>query len=85
MKLNDAAFDLSNGQVKTECGEDLGETLLNISRAWEQADTSTSTALMKMVPQLAGSLTGYQKSVSTWKALIICWKEVSIHGTVWSG
>ncbi|CAH9106547.1 unnamed protein product [Cuscuta epithymum] len=60
--LNDAAFDLSNGQVQLECGEELGETLVNISRAWELADTSTSTALMNKVPQLESSLTGYQKS-----------------------
>ncbi|CAH9106545.1 unnamed protein product [Cuscuta epithymum] len=62
LDLNDAAFDLSNGQVQLECGEELGETLVNISRAWELADTSTSTALMNKVPQLESSLTGYQKS-----------------------
>uniref|UniRef100_A0A3Q7G3L9 Uncharacterized protein n=1 Tax=Solanum lycopersicum TaxID=4081 RepID=A0A3Q7G3L9_SOLLC len=50
--LNDAAFDLSNGPVKVECGEEVGETLLNISRAWEMADTSTSTALVDKLPLL---------------------------------
>ncbi|XP_060184061.1 uncharacterized protein LOC132613819 [Lycium barbarum] len=62
LDLNDAAFDLSNGPVKDECGEEVGETLLNISRAWEQADTSTSTALVDKLPLLVGSLTGSQKS-----------------------
>ncbi|KAF4392233.1 hypothetical protein F8388_012689 [Cannabis sativa] len=42
LDLNDAAFDLSNGPVIDECGLELGETLLNLSRAWEKADTSTS-------------------------------------------
>ncbi|KAJ8544114.1 hypothetical protein K7X08_028625 [Anisodus acutangulus] len=62
LDLNDAAFDLSNGPVKDECGEEVGETLLNISRAWERADTSTSTALVDKLPLLVGSLTGSQKS-----------------------
>lgn len=62
LDLNDAAFDLSNGPVQSECGEELGETLLNISRAWELADTSTSAALMIKVTQLGDSLTSYQKS-----------------------
>lgn len=62
LDLNDAAFDLSNGPVKDKCGEEVGETLLNISRAWELADTSTSTDLMDKLPLLVGSLTGSQKS-----------------------
>lgn len=40
----------------------MGETLLNISRAWELADTSTSMALVDKLPLLVGSLTGSQKS-----------------------
>ncbi|KAJ8558560.1 hypothetical protein K7X08_035739 [Anisodus acutangulus] len=62
LDLNDAAFDLSNGPVKDECGEEVGETLLNISRAWEQADSSTSTALVDKLLLLVGSLTSSQKS-----------------------
>ncbi|KAM3290014.1 hypothetical protein P3S67_018303 [Capsicum chacoense] len=62
LDLNDAAFDLSNGPVKDECGEEVGEILLNITRAWEMADTSTSTALVDKLPFLVGSLTGSQKS-----------------------
>ncbi|GFP95740.1 hypothetical protein PHJA_001718200 [Phtheirospermum japonicum] len=50
LKLNDAAFDLSNGPVKDECGEELGEILLNISRAWEIGDTSTSASLVSKLP-----------------------------------
>ncbi|KAB5529515.1 hypothetical protein DKX38_019596 [Salix brachista] len=37
LDLNDAAFDLSNGSVLDECGKELGEILLNLSRAWELA------------------------------------------------
>ncbi|KAJ6877223.1 hypothetical protein NC651_030073 [Populus alba x Populus x berolinensis] len=37
LDLNDAAFDLSNGPVLDECGKELGELLLNLSRAWELA------------------------------------------------
>ncbi|KAK2988622.1 hypothetical protein RJ640_026437, partial [Escallonia rubra] len=60
--LNDAAFDLSNGPVLDECGQELGETLLNIARAWEQADTSTSSTLVSMLPLLFGSLRDDHKS-----------------------
>lgn len=45
-----------------QCGEELGETLLNISRAWEVADTSTSATLMSKLPKLVGSLTSNNKS-----------------------
>lgn len=62
LDLNDAAFDLSNGTIKDECGEELGETLLNISRAWEVADTSTSATLMSKLPKLVGSLASNNKS-----------------------
>ncbi|PPR82531.1 hypothetical protein GOBAR_AA38182 [Gossypium barbadense] len=61
-QLNDAAFDLSNGPVIDECGMELGKTLLNLSRAWESADTSTSYALASKVPLLANSLTDSAKS-----------------------
>ncbi|EOY10823.1 Uncharacterized protein TCM_026127 isoform 2 [Theobroma cacao] len=62
LDLNDAAFDLSNGPVIDECGLELGETLLNISRAWEQADTSTSRTLASKLPLLGSSLTDNAKS-----------------------
>nr|XP_018483884.1 PREDICTED: uncharacterized protein LOC108854743 [Raphanus sativus] len=62
LDLNDAAFDLSNGPIIDECGQELGETLLNLSRAWEQADTSTSRTLVKKLPQLETSLTDGAKS-----------------------
>ncbi|KAG8472139.1 hypothetical protein CXB51_036897 [Gossypium anomalum] len=45
-----------------KCGMELGETLLNLSRAWESADTSTSYALASKVPLLANSLTDSAKS-----------------------
>ncbi|KAA8538960.1 hypothetical protein F0562_025652 [Nyssa sinensis] len=62
LDLNDAAFDLSNGPVIDECGQELGETLLNISRAWELAETSTCTTLVSKLPSLVGSLTNNAKS-----------------------
>ncbi|CAN7136001.1 unnamed protein product [Brassica rapa subsp. narinosa] len=62
LDLNDAAFDLSNGPIIDECGQELGETLLNLSRAWEQADTSTSRSLVKKLPELESSLTDGAKS-----------------------
>ncbi|XP_071713373.1 uncharacterized protein [Rutidosis leptorrhynchoides] len=45
-----------------QCGQELGMTLLNISRAWESADTSTSTALVNNLPVLVNSLTNNKKS-----------------------
>ncbi|KAM6577175.1 hypothetical protein CsatB_029012 [Cannabis sativa] len=62
LDLNDAAFDLSNGPVIDECGLELGETLLNLSRAWEKADTSTSHSLISKLPKLEESLTNNAKS-----------------------
>ncbi|KAM7526669.1 hypothetical protein LguiA_016571 [Lonicera macranthoides] len=62
LDLNDAAFDLSNGQVIDECGQELGDTLLDIARAWERADTSTSTALVSRLSSLVDSSTDYNKS-----------------------
>ncbi|KAF3452380.1 hypothetical protein FNV43_RR02813 [Rhamnella rubrinervis] len=62
LDLNDAAFDLSNGAVLDECGQELGETLLNISRAWEVADTSTSHNLITKLPRLEESLSKNAKS-----------------------
>lgn len=62
LDLNDAAFDLSNGKIVDECGQELGETLLNLSRAWEVADTSTSHTLASKLPELEESLTDNAKS-----------------------
>ncbi|KAL5068554.1 hypothetical protein RYX36_019441 [Vicia faba] len=62
LDLNDAAFDLSNGPVLDECGKELGETLLNLSRAWELADTSSSRSLVAKLPLIEASLTGTAKS-----------------------
>ncbi|VVB08462.1 unnamed protein product [Arabis nemorensis] len=62
LDLNDAAFDLSNGPIIHECGQELGETLLNLSRAWEQADTSASRSLVAKLPELETSLTDGARS-----------------------
>ncbi|KZV44529.1 hypothetical protein F511_24946 [Dorcoceras hygrometricum] len=69
LDLNDAAFDLSNGPVKDECGEDMGETLLDISRAWELAETSTSAKLVSKLPLLLGSISSFNKQGKSTLAL----------------
>ncbi|KAL0402550.1 UNVERIFIED_CONTAM: Exosome complex component CSL4 [Sesamum latifolium] len=58
--------------LRLDCGEELGETLLNISRAWEAADTSTSANLVSKLPLLAGSLTSKSKSggSSPWVSMV---------------
>ncbi|MCO5580097.1 hypothetical protein L7F22_033963 [Adiantum nelumboides] len=45
--LKDAAFVLANGPVKRECGEVIGEKLLQLSVAWEQGDTQAATLAME--------------------------------------
>lgn len=45
-----------------ECGQELGEILLNLSRAWELADTSNSHSLVSKLPLLADTLTGKTRS-----------------------
>lgn len=40
-----------------QCGQELGETILNLARAWELGDTSTSSSLAKKLPLLEPSLT----------------------------
>lgn len=62
LDLNDAAFDLSNGPVLDECGQEVGDLLLNLARAWEMADTSTSNSLAKQLPSMEPYLTGSAKS-----------------------
>ncbi|XP_072084249.1 uncharacterized protein [Arachis hypogaea] len=62
LDLNDAAFDLSNGPVLDECGQELGEILLNITRAWERADTSASYSLLTKLPSMEENLTGSARS-----------------------
>ncbi|XP_050222039.1 uncharacterized protein LOC126672142 [Mercurialis annua] len=62
LDLNDAAFDLSNGPVLDECGQELGELLLDLSRAWESADTATSRELISKLPMLEGTLTNKAKA-----------------------
>uniref|UniRef100_A0A0D9VML1 Uncharacterized protein n=1 Tax=Leersia perrieri TaxID=77586 RepID=A0A0D9VML1_9ORYZ len=37
LDLNDAAFDLSNGTVLDECGQEVGDLLLNLAKAWDVA------------------------------------------------
>ncbi|XP_037496149.1 uncharacterized protein LOC105647870 isoform X2 [Jatropha curcas] len=44
------------------CGQELGELLLNLSRAWELADTSTSRDLASKLPMLESNLTSKAKA-----------------------
>ncbi|WOL12922.1 hypothetical protein Cni_G21691 [Canna indica] len=62
LDLNDAAFDLSNGTVLDECGKEVGEFLLNLSKAWEQADTLTSNSLARQLPSMESLLTDSVKA-----------------------
>ncbi|KAF3341105.1 hypothetical protein FCM35_KLT09949 [Carex littledalei] len=62
LDLNDAAFDLSNGPVMDECGEEVGEMMLNLSRAWERGDTATSNSIVEKFPSFESSLKGRAKS-----------------------
>ncbi|KAF0933404.1 hypothetical protein E2562_018511 [Oryza meyeriana var. granulata] len=62
LDLNDAAFDLSNGPVLDECGQEVGDLLLDLAKAWEMADTSTSNSLVKQLPSMERYLTGSAKS-----------------------
>ncbi|KAI3830923.1 hypothetical protein MKW92_046941 [Papaver armeniacum] len=78
LDLNDAAFDISCGPVIDELwlsglvlnhlrkslivAKRLGEALLNLSRAWEVADTSTSNDIARKLPALASLLKGNAKS-----------------------
>lgn len=62
LDLNDAAFDLSNGTVLDECGQEAGDLLLNLAKAWEMADTSASNSLAKQLPSMEPYLTGSAKS-----------------------
>jgi len=48
--------------ILSQCGQELGETLLNLSRAWELADTSASHSLVKKIPLIEAKLTGSAKS-----------------------
>ncbi|KAG0535449.1 hypothetical protein BDA96_04G367300 [Sorghum bicolor] len=57
LDLNDAAFDLSNGPVLDECGQEVGDLLLNLAKAWELADTSASNSIAKQLPSMEPYLT----------------------------
>ncbi|RRT75090.1 hypothetical protein B296_00027687, partial [Ensete ventricosum] len=46
-----------NAMICALCGEVVGELLLNLSRAWEQADTSTSNSLARQLPSMESFLT----------------------------
>ncbi|KAM3223731.1 hypothetical protein ACQJBY_057226 [Aegilops geniculata] len=63
LDLNDAAFDLSNGPVLNECGQEVGDLLLDLAKAWEMANTEASNNLAKQLPSMAPYLTASAKSV----------------------
>lgn len=49
-------------RLELQCGREVGEMLLNLSKAWEQADTSTSNSIARQLPSLEGYLSGNAKS-----------------------
>ncbi|KAH9307954.1 hypothetical protein KI387_035865, partial [Taxus chinensis] len=57
LDLNDAAFDLSSGRLNQECGEKFGQILMQLSQAWEKADTQGAAEIATLFPSLQGSLT----------------------------
>nr|CAB3451480.1 unnamed protein product [Digitaria exilis] len=71
LDLNDAAFDLSNGPVLDECGQEVGDLLLNLAKAWELADTSTSNNLAKQLPSMEPYLTRSAKSGMNYIHIIV--------------
>ncbi|GAB2211717.1 hypothetical protein Droror1_Dr00025050 [Drosera rotundifolia] len=52
---------ISHG-VFDECGQELGQTLMDLSQAWFSADTSTSHSLARKLPSLASSLADSERS-----------------------
>ncbi|KAJ7537045.1 hypothetical protein O6H91_12G094600 [Diphasiastrum complanatum] len=52
LDLNDAAFALSSGSLDQECGKQVGEVLMQLSRSWEEADTQACTTVGRIVPSL---------------------------------
>lgn len=75
-----------NVECLLQCGQEMGEILLNLSRAWEVADTSTSHALVSKFPTLVQSLTdNYKSGKNTLKeidAQVFC-EEINVT-FVWS-
>lgn len=45
-----------------QCGKEVGELLLNLSRAWELADTRTSNSIATQLPSIESYLMGNVKS-----------------------
>lgn len=48
--------------IGLQCGEELGQMLLNLSKAWEQADSSTSGSIVGKFPLLGESLSDSVKA-----------------------
>ncbi|XP_059076418.1 uncharacterized protein LOC131072701 [Cryptomeria japonica] len=57
LDLNDAAFDLASGPMNQECGVKFGEILMQLSQAWEKADTQGAAEIASLLPSLQDSLT----------------------------
>lgn len=48
--------------IGLQCGEELGQMLLNLSKAWEQADSSTSGSIVSNFPLLGETLSDSVKA-----------------------
>lgn len=84
LDLNDAAFDLANGSVLDECGQEVGEFLINLSRAWEQADTLTSNRVTAGLPSLHRYLTSEIKP-ATGRRLLLAGRRFEAMGQYGQG
>ncbi|XP_078446089.1 LOW protein: ammonium transporter 1-like protein [Wolffia australiana] len=62
--LNDAAFDLANGPVLDECGQEVGGLFSSLARSWEKAETSTSSSIASELPLLEANLNDSVKSAT---------------------
>ncbi|VAI62910.1 unnamed protein product [Triticum turgidum subsp. durum] len=84
LDLNDAAFDLSNGPVLNECGQEVGDLLLDLGKAWEMANTEASNNLAKQLPSMAPYLTA-SANVAFGKRLASAGKKFQTMGQYGNG
>jgi hypothetical protein len=48
--------------AERQCGQEVGDLMLDLAKAWEMADTSASNNLAKQLPTMAPYLTASAKS-----------------------
>jgi len=60
--LKDAAFALSSGALNSECGEQAGDLLMQLSKACERGDTQAFAASARQLPTLVDKLSNESSS-----------------------